>query len=169
MMVRCATNAKSHYYTLMHQVKDSKKRISNLEKELDGAKFELEQLSNELKCQCIIVDVLVNLCNHDEVRVKEVIDVDDILSDDGDRSSRNEFKIDSFDSTAGATMKKSNAIAPVKERESHKLHSNEKQPSVDDGSDCLSDCDQVDSDSDVSGVISKKHQFKELKNADWHF
>ena len=160
-MVQCAINAKWHYYSLKNQVKDSKKRVSNLEKELDDAKKELEQLSNELKSQCTIVDVLVNLCNHDKVRVMEVIDVDDILSDDrGDRSSRNEFESDSSDSTAGATMKRSNATT----------RANEKRPSVDDGYDRLSDCDQVDdSDSDVSGVISKKRRLKELKHADWPF
>jgi hypothetical protein len=160
-MVQCAINAKWHYYSLKDEFKDSKKRISNLEKELVDAKKELEQLSHKLKSQCTIVDVLVNLCNHDKVRVMEVIDVDDILSDDrGDRSSRNEFESDSSDSTVGATMKRSNATT----------RANEKQPSVDDGSDSLSDCDQGDdSDSDVSEGISKKRRLKERKHANRSF
>lgn len=79
-MVRCATNAKAHYYLLKSQVKNSKKRVSDLEEELDKAKDELEQLSNELKSQTTIVDVLVNLCNHDEVRVLKSED-DGVLCD----------------------------------------------------------------------------------------
>ena len=183
-MVRCATNAKAHYYLLKSQVKNSKKRVSDLEEELDKAKDELEQLSNELKSQTTIVDVLVNLCNHDEVRVlksedggvlcdteNEVIDVDalpsDALpSDDDDRSSPTDFKFD----TSDATVKKSMLITPVKEGKNQKKpQAYEKQLNVH-GSDLLSEGDSDylgDSDSDVGDVPSKKR--RQLKNANWHF
>jgi len=176
-MVRCATNAKVHYYLLKSQVKNSKKRVSDLEEELDKAKDELEQLSNELKSQTTIVDVLVNLCNHDEVRVlksedggvlcdteNEVIDVDALPSDDDNRSSRTDFKF------ADATVKESTLITPVKEGKNQKKpQAYEKQTNVHD-SNSLSESDSDylgDSDSDVGYVPSKKP--RQLKDANWHF
>ena len=176
-MVRCATNAKAHYYLLKSQVKNSKKRVSDLEEELDKAKDELEQLSNELKSQTTIVDVLVNLCNHDEVRVlksedggvlcdteNEVIDVDALPSDDDNRSSRTDFKF------ADATVKESTLITPVKEGKNQKKpQAYEKQTNVHD-SNSLSESDSDylgDSDSDVGYVPSKKP--RQLKDANWHF
>lgn len=169
--------AKAHYYLLKSQVKNSKKRVSDLEEELDKAKDELEQLSNELKSQTTIVDVLVNLCNHDEVRVlksedggvlcdteNEVIDVDALPSDDDNRSSRTDFKF------ADATVKESTLITPVKEGKNQKKpQAYEKQTNVHD-SNSLSESDSDylgDSDSDVGYVPSKKP--RQLKDANWHF
>jgi len=149
-MVQCATNAKAHYYSLKSQVKDSKANVSDLEKKLKEAKVELRDLSGELTTQSTIVDVFVNLCNHNDVRVlkgegsgnlsdpqKDIIDLLDLSSDEDDKNS---------------TEKKSNIITPVKEGDMRKVYLYQNQTNTDDD-------DSFDkSVSDAGAVPSKKRR-----------
>ena len=66
-MVKVATNAKSHYYSLKTQFKLATDTVSELKKQLKSARQELHQIS--LKCQSTIVDILAKLCNHKGVHV----------------------------------------------------------------------------------------------------
>ena len=129
-MVKVATSAKSYYYS---QFKHATDTVSELKKQLKSARQELHEISEELKCQGTIVDVLEKLCNHEGVHVlkgenEEVVDL--VNSDeDHDPMSTNELN-GSY--TFVASAKKSNTITPVKGGVSKRM-----RPSVDDSGDLL--------------------------------
>ena len=92
VMVKCATNAKHHYYMLKSQMENKRKHVVDLEQELREAKDDLEQICIELQSQKTTICVLQKLCNHEDVTVlkgedgmkKDVIDLcsgDDVWND----------------------------------------------------------------------------------------
>lgn len=131
-MVKVATSAKSHYYSLETQFKHATDTVSELKKQLKSARQELHEISEELKCQGTIVDVLEKLCKHEGVHVlKGEDEVVDLANSDEDHNPMVTNELNGS-YTFGASAKKSNTITPVKEGVSKRM-----RPSVDDSGDLL--------------------------------
>lgn len=121
VMIQCATNAKLYYYMLESQVKDKRKHVADLERQLGEAKDDLVQLRNELLGQKTTVSVLQSLCNHEEVIVLKAEDgmkkdVIDLCSGEEDWTNMNDLK-------CGVNNNESNIITPDKGRKRCKKQS----------------------------------------------
>ena len=136
-MIQCVTNARFQYLSLKSQIKYGKKTVSDLEeqikdlkRQLKDAKHDVRQTINDLNSQRTIVEVLKNLCNHEDVHVlKGEIDGIIDLVDSGDEDNpigTNEF---SGSDAIGATVMNSTTITPVKQGATRNLQLKRKEPS----------------------------------------
>ena len=121
VMVKCATNAKHHYYMLKSQMENKRKHVVDLEQELREAKDDLEQICMELQSQKTTLCVLQKLCNHEDVTVLKgedgmKKDVIDLCSGDDVWNDKDEFEVIGSDANGANDKEESNHVTPVKGR-----------------------------------------------------